>query len=129
MQAGLSAGRLVHLTCARLKRFALRLRSSRNPEAQFPGRLTNDLDASLEDMELIVRISRGEPALVARRLKGIGIEFEDLARTNPELLIQMTQACRLCPIWRRCARSASASDLDAVCLNSAAFATIARTRS
>lgn len=93
-------------------------------------RVGNDLDQTLDDMELILLTSRGGPALVEARLRRLGLMTEQPSEFDWSMVEAMKAACERCPHWRRCARSLMHDvvepDLDDICLNAGAIERLLR---
>ena len=84
------------------------LREMRQMDAANFGRIAGDLRMSSADLEALVR--RGPHAVdeLPKMLTALGIDQDDLARTEPLVLRDMERVCALCNQKRRCDRDLAA---------------------
>lgn len=67
-------------------------------------RLARDLNVDKASLMTIVAQGREQPILLKRRLRALGIDPEQVRRTEPAVAQDMTRCCVLCGVKTRCAQ-------------------------
>ncbi|MDI1265100.1 MAG: DUF6455 family protein [bacterium] len=85
------------------------------------GRIAGELRMSSADLEALVRSGPHAADELPKMLKALGIDQNDLARTEPLVLRDMERVCSLCSHKRRCdhdlATGAAAAHYEEYCGN------------
>jgi len=78
------------------------LRELREVDAAYLGQIASDLRMSSADLEALVRQGPHSADELPKMLTALGIDQNDLARTEPLVLRDMERVCSLCIHKRRC---------------------------
>ena len=84
------------------------LREMREIDAANFGRIAGDLRMSSADLEALVRQGPHAADELPKMLAALGIDQDDLTRTEPVVLRDMERVCALCGQKRRCDRDLAA---------------------
>ena len=97
------------------------LREMRKMDAANFGQIANDLRMSSADLEALVRQGPHAADELTTMLAALGIDQDDLARTEPLVLRDMERVCSTCINKRRCDRDlaagTSAAHYEEYCAN------------
>ena len=85
------------------------LRELREVDAAYLGQIASDLRMSSADLEALVRQGPHSADELPKMLTALGIDQNDLARTEPLVLRDMERVCALCSHKRQCDRDLAAS--------------------
>ena len=85
------------------------LREMREMDAANFGRIASELRMSSADLEALVRRGPHAADELPKMLAALGIDQDDLARTEPLVLRDMERVCALCSHKRQCDRDLAAS--------------------
>lgn len=98
------------------------LREMRDMDAANFGQIASDLRMSSADLEALVRQGPHAADELPKMLTALGIDLEDLARTEPLVLRDMERVCSMCISKRRCDRDlasgTAAAHYEEYCANS-----------
>ena len=101
------------------------LREMREIDAANFGRIAGDLRMSSADLEALVRQGPHAVDELPKMLAALGINQDDLTRTEPLVLRDMERVCALCSQKRRCDRDlaagTSAAHYQEYCANAYTF--------
>jgi len=78
------------------------LRELREVDAAYLGQIASDLRMSSADLEALVRQGPHSADELPKMLTALGIDQNDLARTEPLVLRDLERVCSLCIHKRRC---------------------------
>jgi hypothetical protein len=84
------------------------LREMREMDAANFGQIASDLRMSSADLEALVRQGPHAADELPKMLAALGIDLEDLARTEPLVLRDMERVCSMCISKRQCDRDLAA---------------------
>jgi uncharacterized protein YjiS (DUF1127 family) len=84
------------------------LREMREMDAANFGQIASDLRMSSADLEALVRQGPHAADELPKMLTALGIDLDDLARTEPLVLRDMERVCSMCISKRRCDRDLAA---------------------
>lgn len=84
------------------------LREMRDMDAANFGQIASDLRMSSADLEALVRQGPHAADELPKMLTALGVDLEDLARTEPLVLRDMERVCSMCISKRRCDRDLAA---------------------
>ena len=84
------------------------LRELREVDAAYLGQIASDLRMSSADLEALVRQGPHAADELPKMLTALGIDQDDLARTEPLVLRDMERVCSLCSHKRQCDRDLAA---------------------
>jgi hypothetical protein len=98
------------------------LREMREMDAANFGQIASDLRMSSADLEALVRQGPHAADELPKMLAALGIDQDDLARTEPLVLRDMERVCSMCIHKRRCDRDladgTAAAHYEEYCANS-----------
>jgi len=89
------------------------LREMREMDAANFGQVASELRMSSADLEALVRRGPHAADELPKMLQALGIDQEDLARTEPLVLRDMERVCSLCNHKRQCDRDLAAGNAAA----------------
>jgi transcriptional regulator with XRE-family HTH domain len=84
------------------------LREMREMDAANFGRIASELRMSSADLEALVRQGPHAADELPKMLQALGVDQDDLARTEPLVLRDMERVCSLCNHKRQCDRDLAA---------------------
>jgi hypothetical protein len=98
------------------------LREMRDMDAANFGQIADDLRMSSADLEALIRQGPHAADELPKMLAALGIDQDDLARTEPLVLRDMERVCSMCIHKRRCDRDladgTAAAHYEEYCANS-----------